>query len=499
VPADGGRVTLSVAAERECAWTARTDAAWLQLSTPGAEGAHDLVLTASSNGFSSGRTAIVTVGGQQFTVTQSGRSCRFALEPEGAQMPAAGGSGTIAVDASPGCVWQAIASESWLRVPRNTVRTGPGSQDFEAIRNDEAARTAGIRIGDQSFTVAQAAAGPEAPGLPAGPQPPAGLTSTVLTDTTVSLRWTNSDPGAETQVYRNGALVAVKGAGTSSHQDGGLTRGTTYTYSVRHVKNGVAGLDSNTVVARPAFLASGGAVSAAGGYRRHVFTSSGTFVVTQGGTIAEIVIVGGGGGGGGSEAGTEYGSGGGGAGGVRVITAKFEAPGSYAVVVGGGGGGGRSSSSDPVNNNGGAGGVSSYGGDVVLGGGGGAGAGSNYLGNPGGSGGSGGGGAGGPGGSGSGGDGNAGGAGFLNVRGAAGGGGGGSRTSAGGQGVGGNGGAGGPAYPTWNGAVAAGGDGGRGTGGAGASGSAPGDGGDGNGSGGGGAGAGGIVLIRYLQ
>ncbi len=454
-------MTVTVAAARECAWTARTDASWLQLSAPGAEGTGSLVVTAVSNGLQSVRTARVAVNNQFFVVTQAARSCRFEVQPESAQVSGAGGGGRIEVQATAGCAWQATSSDAWVRLPNSAGRTGSGSQDFEVSANDGAARNAVIRIGDQSFAVAQSAG---TGGSSSGPQPPVNLTSTVLSDTSVVLRWTNTDPGAETQVSRNGAVVGVTGAGISSYQDAALTRGASYSYAVRHVKNGVAGVDSNVVVARPAFMASGGTVSIAGGYRRHVFTSSGTFVVTQGGTIAEIVIVAGGGGGGGSEAGTEYGSGAGGAGGVRVITARFESPGSYAVIVGGGGGGGRSASSNPANNNGGAGGSSSYGSVVSLGGGGGAGAATNYLGNPGGSGGSGGGGTGAAGGAGQSGDGNSGGAGFVNVGGATGGGGGGSRMSAGAPGIGGNGGAGGAAYQTWNGPVAAGGDGGRGQG-----------------------------------
>ena len=499
VPADGGRVTVTVSAARECAWTAAASAPWLQLSAASGQGEVTLVVTASSNPFPSARTAGVVVNGRELTVTQAARPCRFALDPTSAQFGAQGGGGRIDVQASEGCGWQASTSESWVRLPESASRTGSGSQEFEVSANGGGMREGAIRIADQVFRIAQAPAGSTtAPGSPLGPPAPAGLAATVVSDTTVDLRWTVSDPAAETHVYRNGVMVAVKGAGVAAHRDAGLTPLAGYTYSVRHAKNGITGPDSNVVSARPAFFATGGSVSTAGGYRQHVFRSSGTFVVTQGGTIAEIVVVGGGGGGGGSEAGTEYGSGGGGAGGVRIVTARIESPGSYAVVVGNGGQGGGSASSDPVNNNGAPGGTSAYGSIAALGGGGGAGAGVNYLGNPGGAGGSGGGGTGAPGGAGTPGEGNAGGAGADNRGGAAGGGGGGSRTSpgAGGTGVGGRGGAG---YPTWYGLVASGGDGGRVTG-RGGGGAQPGDGGDGNDPGGaGGPGAAGVVLIRYLQ
>jgi hypothetical protein len=499
VPADGGRVTITISAARECTWTAAADAPWLELSAASGQGAGTLAAAATANPFPSSRTAAVAVNGQQVRVSQEARTCRFELRPTSAHIGSQGGSGSIEVQASEGCGWQASASDAWVKLPGSGSRIGSGSQDFELPPNDGAQREGTVRIGDQVFTIIQAAAGTTAaPGSALGPPPPVSLTHTVLSDTTIDLRWTISDAAAETYVYRNGEMVATKAAGVTTHRESGLTPATSYTYSVRHAKNGAIGLDSNSVVARPAFFATGGTVSTSAGYRQHVFTTSGTFLVTQGGTIAEVVIVGGGGGGGGSEAGTDYGSGGGGAGGVRILTAKIESPGTYAVVVGNGGGGGGIASSDPMNNTGGAGGASSYGPHVALGGGAGAGAGVNYLGTAGGAGGSGGGGTGGPGGAGTAGEGNAGGGGEANRGGAAGGGGGGSRVSAGSPGtnVGGEGGAG---YSTWYGVVAAGGDGGRVTG-RGASGSAPGDGGAGNDPGGaGGRGANGIVLIRYRQ
>ena len=502
ISADGGRTTVTVSAPRECTWSATTQAPWLEV-TPGAgQGNGSVVVAAASNAYARGRTAVVTINDRQFTLTQAARACRFALRPPSVSLGSSAASASVLVDASDGCAWQASTSDAWLRIHGSDMRIGPGALEFDVTANPGAQRQAIVRIADdQELTIVQAAAGAApvpGPPSPFGPAAPTNLAARAISDTSVELRWAVSDPAAETHVYRDGAVVAVKSVGVSSHVDSGLRPATSYSYAVRHVRNGAPGGDSNVATARPAFFATGGAVSTSGGYRQHVFASSGTFVVTQGGTIAEIIIVGGGGGGGGSEAGTDYGSGGGGGGGVRVITAKLESPGSYAVVVGQGGRGGAGASSNPANNNGFPGGASSYGPHSAAGGGGGAGAGGNYLGNQGGSGGNGGGGAGAPGGNGTPGEGNAGGAGAVNPGGSAGGGGGGSKTSPGlpATNVGGGG---GPGYQTWHGPVGAGGDGGRALG-EGADGTMPGGGGDGNGPGGsGGRGADGVVLIRYLH
>lgn len=503
VPADGARVTVSIHAARECEWTAATEASWLQLSPSSGQGDGTIAVTAAPNTRASARTAGIRINDQLLNLTQEGRPCRFDLDPTRAQMNHQGGRGSIAVATADGCTWQASTSASWVSVP-GAVRTGPGSLDFEVEANDGPAREAVIRIADQDFAITQSTFGsspaPQPQPQPGGLPAPMGLVTTIVSDTRVDLSWTNADPTAQTQVYRDGAVVATKGGGVTTHQDTGLTRATSYTYVVRHVKNGVVGLDSNNAVGRPVFFATGGTVHTAGGYRHHIFNGSGSFVVTQGGTIDEIIIIGGGAGGGGSQAGTDWGSGGGGAGGVRVITMKVEAPGTQVVVIGSGGGGGGSGTSNPVRNGGVHGIASSYGAEIALGGGAGAGAGRDYSDNPGGNGGSGGGGAGAAGGAGTSGHGNSGGAGFPNRGGAAGGGGGGGKGGAGGSANGGQGGNGGAGYSTWNGTVAAGGKGGRGAGGTGGAGVAPGDGGHGNDSGGnGGRGANGAVLVRYRQ
>lgn len=77
-------------------------------------------------------------------------------------------------------------------------------------------------------------------------------------------------------------------------------------------------------------IGTGGTEYTSGGYKYHVFTSSGTFSVTGGGEI-EYLVVAGGGAGGGNDCG-----GGGGAGGLASGTVNVN-PGSYTITVGAGG------------------------------------------------------------------------------------------------------------------------------------------------------------------
>jgi hypothetical protein len=97
--------------------------------------------------------------------------------------------------------------------------------------------------------------------------------------------------------------------------------------------------------AASAIEATGGAITYAGGYTIHTFTTSGTFTVTSasnpcGSAVVEYLVVGGGGGGGGSWSSTNWtGGGGGGAGGYRNGALPVGV-GAHPVVVGAGGAGG---------------------------------------------------------------------------------------------------------------------------------------------------------------
>ena len=87
----------------------------------------------------------------------------------------------------------------------------------------------------------------------------------------------------------------------------------------------------------PNFIATGGTITIAGGYKIHTFSSSGNFVVTQGIRLVEYLIVAGGGGGGLGRTTSPSGAGGGGGGGGVQFTSGILTPGTYAAVVGNGG------------------------------------------------------------------------------------------------------------------------------------------------------------------
>jgi hypothetical protein len=55
-------------------------------------------------------------------------------------------------------------------------------------------------------------------------------------DVQLNLSWTITDSLSETEIYRDGVLVYTAPLGVSSWANGGLTRATTYSYKLKHIK-----------------------------------------------------------------------------------------------------------------------------------------------------------------------------------------------------------------------------------------------------------------------
>jgi hypothetical protein len=97
----------------------------------------------------------VSVGGQTFVLGQDG-GCSFTLAPTSETVPAAGGGGTITVNAPGGCAWSATANADWLSITSPASGSTPGSVTYAAAANPGGQRTGTLTIAGQTFTVTQA-------------------------------------------------------------------------------------------------------------------------------------------------------------------------------------------------------------------------------------------------------------------------------------------------------------------------------------------------------
>jgi hypothetical protein len=160
VAASGGTGSFALTAAAGCAWTASDNASWITLTTPtSGSGNATIGFSVPANPNSSQRTGLITVGGQTFTVSQTGTTCSYSVAPLSQSVGASGGSGAAAVTSAGGCMWTAAAAVPWITVTAGGSGTGNGTVNFSVAANAEtAARTGTLTIAGDLFTVNQAAA-----------------------------------------------------------------------------------------------------------------------------------------------------------------------------------------------------------------------------------------------------------------------------------------------------------------------------------------------------
>jgi hypothetical protein len=160
MPAAGGRVDVGVVAERECTWTATSEAAWLKVSPASGQGDTSLALTASANPQASSRTGNLVLNGSRFAINQAPAPCTFAVSPGSATIAAGGGTASAHVTTLAGCSWDTGSDVAWVH-----LAPAAASSDGEVTVTVDAnaattERTAAVTIAGQTFTVNQAAVTP---------------------------------------------------------------------------------------------------------------------------------------------------------------------------------------------------------------------------------------------------------------------------------------------------------------------------------------------------
>ena len=152
LPASGGNGTVQVTSG--CAWTASSNTTWISL-TGGASSDRDGTLSYSvpANTQAQARTGTVRVGNQTFTVNQAGVGCAVALTPASSNLAAAGGAGSVAVASL--CAWTAVSNDAWISATAGTASVGYAV----AANNTGSPRSGSIAIGNQAFSITQAAGG----------------------------------------------------------------------------------------------------------------------------------------------------------------------------------------------------------------------------------------------------------------------------------------------------------------------------------------------------
>lgn len=156
----GATTNLTVAVTTNlptCAWAATSNAtAWLTIAA-GASGTGSGTVTynVAANAGPAVRIGALTIGGQVFTVTQA--TCSFTIAPTSANVPGAGGTGTVTVTANGShCTRTALTNNApWLTITSGASGTGSGTVNYTVASNGPQPRVGTLTVAGLTFTVNQ--------------------------------------------------------------------------------------------------------------------------------------------------------------------------------------------------------------------------------------------------------------------------------------------------------------------------------------------------------
>ena len=172
LPATGGPGTVTLNTAATCNWSAASNAPWITLtSAPSGNGNATINFNVAANSGGE-RSGTLTIGGQIFTVIQSGvppaapgpTPCTYAINPTSQTIGAGGGAGTpVGLTTATGCAWTAASNDPWITLTSAASGSGNATVNFSVGANSGGARNGTLTIAGQTFSVSQTAASAPAP------------------------------------------------------------------------------------------------------------------------------------------------------------------------------------------------------------------------------------------------------------------------------------------------------------------------------------------------
>ncbi len=159
-PPAGGAGSLRITANRDCAWTARTDAPWLTIAQPAdGHGEGSVGFSVGANGDAASRTAGITINDQRVDVSQAGKPCEFTVSSNHETAASAGGELSVVVRATmSSCAWTVTSGVPWISIAPPRERLGDGTVTFHVDALTGPPRTGNLIIAGQTVLVDQGTA-----------------------------------------------------------------------------------------------------------------------------------------------------------------------------------------------------------------------------------------------------------------------------------------------------------------------------------------------------
>ena len=147
-----------------------------------------------------------------YTLILSGQ-CTYTISPTSQSIGSCGGTGSVSVTSVSGCNWQATSQASWITITAGSSGTGNGTVNYTVAANSgTSSRTGTLLIGDQTFTLSQAAASTCPTVCSISPAVAAAGATVTLTGTNLSgvtaVKFSNNLPAASFSILSSTQMTA---------------------------------------------------------------------------------------------------------------------------------------------------------------------------------------------------------------------------------------------------------------------------------------------------
>ena len=163
VPASGGTVDIRIGTSDGCTWSASARDSWIALSAASGSGPRTLTATAAANTTGAQRAGAIEIGSHTVVISQDpsaqSAACSVTLTGRTFSVAAGGGSVEVGVTIGPGCSWRTQGLPDWIQASMESASASARPVFTVAANTSRSARSATIRIADQSVTITQAGVG----------------------------------------------------------------------------------------------------------------------------------------------------------------------------------------------------------------------------------------------------------------------------------------------------------------------------------------------------
>ena len=157
VPASGGSGSVRITTNRDCQWTAKSEASWLAITAPTeGQGEGSVRYSAGANTDPASRKAAIAVNDQRLEISQAGSPCELTVSSNHESVDGAGGDLSVNVRASAAsCAWTASSSVAWISVVSGREGRGNGTVTFHVDSVTGPPRTGNVTVAGQNVQVDQ--------------------------------------------------------------------------------------------------------------------------------------------------------------------------------------------------------------------------------------------------------------------------------------------------------------------------------------------------------